>query len=89
MPYLTEISLEAAIVAVSDNTPRILTVDRADAPALPAGPLRGDDDQTLELGLRRWITEQTGIEVGYVEQLYTFGDLRRNRSSDGSPRQIG
>jgi hypothetical protein len=90
MAQLAEVSLEAAIVAVTDNTPRILTVDQTDAPRLPSGPLQGNGDRTLELGLRRWITEQTGIAVGYVEQLYTFGDLRRDRRREGSgPRQIG
>lgn len=90
MAYLAEVSLEAAIVAVTDDTPRILTVDNPHGPTLPAGPLQGDRDRTLELALRRWITEQTGIEVGYVEQLYTFGDLSRDRRRpDGGHRQIG
>jgi hypothetical protein len=89
MAYLAEVSLEAAIVAVTDDTPRILTVDHPEGPALPSGPL-GDRDPTLELALRRWITDQTGIEVGYVEQLYSFGDLARHRvdPNDGR-RRIG
>lgn len=90
MAQLAEVSLEAAIVAVTDNTPRILTVDQPEAPRLPSGPLEGEGDPTLELALRRWITDQTGIDVGYVEQLYTFGDLHRSRSHlGGSDRQIG
>jgi hypothetical protein len=72
-----EISLDAVIVAVTDNSPRLLTViGPAGRPALPSGPLE-DRDRTLELGLRRWIQEQTGLDVGYVEQLYTFGDRAR------------
>ncbi|MEX1004821.1 MAG: hypothetical protein WD990_09070 [Acidimicrobiia bacterium] len=89
MAYMAEVSLEAAIVAVTDDTPRVLTVDQEGGPALPSGSL-GDRDPTLELALRRWITDQTGIEVGYVEQLYTFGDLARHRlDSDGGRRRIG
>ncbi|MCP3989074.1 MAG: hypothetical protein GY724_08365 [Actinomycetia bacterium] len=72
-----EISLDAVIVAVTDNAPRLLTITGpAGQPALPAGLLE-PHDQTLELGLRRWVQEQTGLDVGYVEQLYTFGDRVR------------
>jgi hypothetical protein len=72
-----EISLDAVIVAVTDNAPRLLTITGpAGRPALPSGLLE-PHDQTLELGLRRWIQEQTGLAVGYVEQLYTFGDRVR------------
>src|SRR6266540_727143 len=46
-------------------------------------------DRTLETGLRRWIREQTGLEVGYVEQLYTFGDRNRDPlESRGGPRVL-
>jgi hypothetical protein len=69
--------LNAVIVAVHETTPRLLTVPHRDhLPALPYGLLR-DDDRTLQLGLRRWVGEQTGLELGYVEQLYTFGDVGR------------
>jgi hypothetical protein len=46
------------------------------ADALPSGPLEAAH-RTLELGLRAWIAEHTQQSVGYVEQLYTFGDLNR------------
>jgi hypothetical protein len=81
-------TLEAVIIAVSDDRPRLLVVDRdRPAPALPAGPLDPDRDATLELALRRWVREQTGLELGYVEQLYTFGDLGR-RPDAGPEREI-
>ncbi len=81
-----EVGLNAVIAAVTDETPRVLTVFRKekkkDGPApsfgLPFGPLDPDGDRTLELGLRRWVREQTGIELGYAEQLYTFGDRDRD-----------
>lgn len=73
-----EVSLDAVIVAVTDDQPRLLVVDDAESlPALPSGSLELGTDVTLELGLRRCVLEQTGLEVGYVEQLYTFGDLDR------------
>jgi hypothetical protein len=71
-------TLDAVIVAVTDQVPKVLTVT-SPAPglsAIPSGPL-GSEDATLERAIRRWIVEQAGIEVGYVEQLYTFGDLQR------------
>lgn len=77
-----DLSLDAVIVAVTDERPRILTVEREDGlSAIPSGPLDPEADATLELGLRRWISSQTGLEVGYVEQLYTFGDRGRRRGS--------
>jgi hypothetical protein len=79
MPMPVVVGLQAVIVAVTDEVPRILTV-RHDGgeDALPFGPLDPDGDRTLELGVRRWARERTGIELGYAEQLYTFGDADRD-----------
>jgi hypothetical protein len=71
------VRLNAVIVSVADTGPRVMTVP--DAPALPAGDLEARSDPTLELALRRLVREQAGIELGYVEQLYTFGDLARSQ----------
>jgi len=89
------IGLNAVIVAVTDEVPRILTV-RREPPgggpaedALPFGPLEPATDRTLDRGLRRCVREQTGLELGYVEQLYTFGDRNRDpRESHGGPRLV-
>ncbi|MBW8877385.1 MAG: hypothetical protein JF614_20670 [Acidobacteria bacterium] len=89
------IGLNAVIVAVTEEVPRILTVRRelaAGGPAedaLPFGPLEPETDRTLDRGLRRWVREQTGLDLGYVEQLYTFGDRNRDpRESHGGPRLV-
>lgn len=98
------IGLNAVIVAVTEERPRILTVDDPQHPAdhgapaehrqpgleaLPFGPLEPDSDRTLELALRGWVREQTGLQLGYTEQLYTFGDRDRGfTGSEGSPRVI-
>ena len=76
------IGLSAVIVSVTDEVPRVLTVDRGEAGdekrrALPFGPLDPAGDRTLELGLRGWVLQQTGLNLRYVEQLYTFGDRDR------------
>ena len=34
--------------------------------------------RTLESGLRKWVGEQTNFDLGYTEQLYTFGDSGRH-----------
>jgi hypothetical protein len=56
---------------------------------LPSGPLDPAGDRTLELALRRWVRASAGVELGYVEQLYTFGDRYRDpRELDGGPRVV-
>jgi hypothetical protein len=88
------LGLNAVIVAVTEEVPRILTVPRSGGSegredALPFGPLEPETDRTLDLGLRRWVREQTGLELGYVEQLYTFGDRYRNpQETRGGPRGV-
>jgi hypothetical protein len=57
--------------------------------ALPFGPLDPTGDRTLELALRRWVRASAGLELGYVEQLYTFGDRFRDaREAAGGPRVV-
>ncbi|TCK31085.1 hypothetical protein EV667_1190 [Ancylobacter aquaticus] len=76
------IGLSAVIVAVTGDDPKVLTLRHDDGrDSLPSGPLeRGH--RTLEMGLRSWVERQTLQELGYVEQLYTFGD--RDRGEDGT-----
>jgi hypothetical protein len=82
VPLPIIIRLNAAIVAVTSGVPRILTLRNTSGqqPTLPFGQLDTERDRTLELGVRRWVRERTGLELGYVEQLYTFGDLNREQS---------
>src|SRR5579863_9501684 len=75
------IGLSAVIVAASVHEPRVLTIrapaEQRDAvEALPSGPLEAEH-RTLEIGLRSWVERQTSQRLGYVEQLYTFGDRDR------------
>jgi hypothetical protein len=81
------VELTAVVVAVTADEPRVLTVRAAvDAgrrgterlDALPAGPLQAAH-RTLEQGLRAYVERQTRQTLGYVEQLYTFGDRDRDR----------
>ncbi|MGH6677740.1 MAG: NUDIX hydrolase [Bradyrhizobium sp.] len=76
-----EIGLTAAIVAIEANEPLILTASGSDGEkltGLPFGPFDAVAHRTFEIGLRAWVEEQTGLRLGYVEQLYTFGDRGRH-----------
>lgn len=73
-----EIGLNAAIVSVRGLEPVSLVVPGEHGDALPFGPFSPLDHRTLEMGLRSWVSRQTGLELGYVEQLYTFGDRGRH-----------
>ncbi|WP_294535092.1 NAD regulator [uncultured Rhodoblastus sp.] len=91
-----EIGLTAAIVAVRGDTPLILVARGADGrdlrgagAALPSGPFDPLHHRTFEMGLRAWVAEQTGVPVGYVEQLYTFGDRgRQSRAGSRDPHEV-
>jgi hypothetical protein len=91
-PWPVAIGLTAAIVAVSEDEPLILTTRADDAEAvtaLPSGPFDPVRHRTFEIGLRAWVAEQTGAHLGYVEQLYTFGDRGRNaRIGDRGPHVV-
>jgi hypothetical protein len=99
------VGLNAVIISVRDDAPRVLTVGKPagrhgpedhpagtaeiDLPTLPSGQLDPERDRTLELGLRGWVRHQTGRDLGYVEQLYTFGDRDRDpRERAGGPRML-
>jgi hypothetical protein len=87
-----EIGLTAAIVTVEREEPQILVADGDVAAAgtaeagpragLPFGPFDALAHRTFEMGLRAFVTAQTGLTVGYVEQLYTFGDRGRHARPD-------
>ncbi|WP_036292669.1 NAD regulator [Methylosinus sp. PW1] len=91
-PLPVAIGLTAAIVAAQEDEPLILTVAATgeDArAALPSGPFDPVRHRTFEIGLRAWVAEQTGMSLGYVEQLYTFGDRGRHaRAGDRDPHVV-
>jgi hypothetical protein len=84
-----ELGLNAAIVTVRDGQPYILVARPGMAgsgawDALPFGPFAPRAHRTLEIGLREWVKRQTGLDLGYVEQLYTFGDRGRHAEPGGA-----
>lgn len=72
------IGLSAVVIALRDRKACVLTVPGDDGEtALPFGPFDPARDRTFERALRDFVTAQTGFRLGFVEQLYTFGDLGR------------
>lgn len=80
-PAEIEIGLNAAIVAINARTPRLLVVgeDGNALDALPFGPFDPNRHRTMEMSLRHTVEAQTALELGYIEQLYTFGDRGRHK----------
>jgi hypothetical protein len=84
------IGLSAVVIALRDRKACVLTTPGDDAgAALPFGPFDPARDRTFELALRNFVTAQTGFRLGFVEQLYTFGDLGRAspRATPGPERR--
>lgn len=87
------VDLSAVVVAVTADEPKVLAIcadesggarPHAQPDALPSGRLESQH-RTLEAGLRSWVERQTGQSLGYVEQLYTFGDSNRIVSGTNFP----
>ena len=80
------IGLSAVIIALRDGEACVLTVRPRDSQTdqtstlegLPFGPFDPQGQRTFELALRDYVTRQTRFDLGYVEQLYTFGDKGRD-----------
>src|SRR3977135_4389511 len=86
-----EIGLTAAIVAIEGNEPLILTASGSDGDrlaGLPFGPFDAVSHRTFEIGLRAWVEEQAGLRIGYVEQLYTFGDRGRHTQAGDTDAHV-
>ena len=88
------IGLNACVITVAEETPRVLVVkpetsqggERVEA--LPFGPFDPQHHRTLEIGLRSFVQEQTRTTIGYVEQLYTFGDRGRHELRPGEDARV-
>lgn len=80
------VKLEAVVICVRDAQPMLLCHSEADGTlsALPGREL-SPHESTLERDIRAAVAEQTGITMGYAEQLYSFGDVAR---SAGPAREL-
>lgn len=88
------IGLNVALTALIKGEPHVLCVKRAGGWGLPFGRFDPDEHRTFELALRDFVERQTAVPLGYVEQLYTFGDKGREapraslRSGDEADRIV-
>ena len=82
---VVSIGLSVAIVSVEGERPSVLVVGEE---SLPFGPFDPAAHRTMEGGLRKWVGEQTGAELGYAEQLYTFGDRGRHLPPGADARVV-
>ena len=79
-----EIGLNAAIAALDGFEPVFLTVPNLGfdgLSGLPFGPFAPLKHRTMEMAVRGFVKEQTGLQLGYIEQLYSFGDRGRSASA--------
>lgn len=75
----------AAAQAPADNDP----LPGCSRYALPNGPFEPEQHPSLESGLRSLVEAQTGLDLYYVEQLYTFGNRYRDPGEiKGGPRVV-
>lgn len=77
-----KIAVDAIVFGYSKNEGvSILLIQRKYPPFKNAWAIPGGfvlTDESLEEAVRRELREETGIEVNYLEQLYTFGDPNRD-----------
>lgn len=69
------------VLVTREAKPRVLLIRRAKDPfqgcwAIPGGFV--EMDEGLEEAARRELYEETNLRIGSMEQLYTFGDPRRD-----------
>jgi 8-oxo-dGTP diphosphatase len=75
------VTVDLVIFTVNDDMLKVMLVKRAEDPfadcwAIPGGFLK--TSESLEDAALRVLKEKAGVENVYVEQLYTFGDPKRD-----------
>ena len=75
------VTCDIVIFTIEDNNLKVLLIKRGIEPfkgrwALPGGFIR--INESLEQAAKRELKEETGVKDVYLEQLYTFGDVKRD-----------
>ena len=75
------VTVDVVLFTIRDRTLHLLLIKRLAKPfqsryALPGGFVR--EDESLDTAAIRELREETGVEKVYLEQLYTFGDPKRD-----------
>ena len=75
------VSVDVVCFALHEGRLELLLVKRSEAPfagwwALPGGVV--GSDEALDAAARRVLAERTGVRQAFLEQLFTFGDPKRD-----------
>jgi 8-oxo-dGTP diphosphatase len=75
------LTVDCVVFGFDDGELKVLLIERGLPPfkgqwALPGGFVRVDE--TVDNAARRELEEETGLRGPFLEQLYTFGDLKRD-----------
>jgi 8-oxo-dGTP diphosphatase len=75
------LTVDVVIFTLRENKLHVLLIQRAEEPhagmwALPGGFVRMDE--SLEEAAAREMSEESGLDQAYLEQLYTYGDPQRD-----------
>ena len=87
------VELSAVIVTLESENgearPMVLTPKGAEGPDLPTAAFDPDRHGTLQEALGDGVEASSGLRLGYIEQLYTFGDPRRSAArAPGEPHTV-
>ncbi|WP_420549864.1 NUDIX hydrolase [Curvivirga sp.] len=84
------VGLNAVIIAWDDPVPRFLVRNKhKNINELPFDVFQPLSYRTLEENVRALVDDQAKLELGYIEQLYTFGNRGRDPQEEkGGPRFI-
>lgn len=79
-----KLTVDAVVFGYEEGNISVLLIKRKYEPfkgnwAIPGGFVL--QDESLEEAVQRELKEETGIEINYLEQLYTFGDPNRDPRS--------
>jgi 8-oxo-dGTP diphosphatase len=77
------VMVDIVIFTIEDDALKVLLVKRGVYPfkghyALPGGAVNVENDQSLEQAALRELTEETGVENRYLEQMQTYGSATRD-----------
>lgn len=75
------LTVDCVVFGLDAQDLKVLLIQRDIEPyagcwALPGGFVHVDE--TIDAAARRELEEETGLKIGFLEQLYTFGDLDRD-----------
>lgn len=84
MQQSIRLSVDAVVFGYESGTISVLLIKRKYEPfkgkwAIPGGFV--SENESLEEAVERELKEETGIEINYLEQLYTFGNPKRDPRS--------